>query len=340
MTLPGFTRSPALLLALLAVLMQSACSQSERRFGDGQASSDGYANETADACADQHRKVSRMMERFGDRALGPAPDRKDIAYGSHARQKLDVFLPSKTAGSNLAPVIVMVHGGGWCVGDKTLKSVTTNKVKHWVPRGFMLVSVNYPMLTDGRNAAAQAEEVARAIAHVQQNARSWGGDERRIVLMGHSAGAHLVSLVNADAQLRARAGVKPVLGTVSIDSGATNTVVQMQGLKAPKIKERYVEAFGSTEEGWKQVSPWHKLDRTASPWLGICSSKRADDPCSQARAYADKSMSLGVRAVVLPFNKSHGALNSELGEQGSYTAGVDEFIGTLEPSLRGLLAGR
>lgn len=340
MTLPGFIRLPAPLLVLLVALTQSACLQGERRFGDRPASSDDYADESADACAAQHRKVSRMIERAGDRATGPSPDREDIAYGRHARQKLDVFLPGKTTGSSLAPVIVMVHGGGWCVGDKSLKSVTTNKVKHWVPRGFMLVSVNYPMLTDGRNAAGQAEEVARAIAYVQQNARSWGGDDRRIVLMGHSAGAHLVSLVNADAQLRARTGVKPVLGTISIDSGATNTVVQMQGLKAPKIKERYVEAFGSTEEGWKQVSPWHQLDRTASPWLGICSSKRADDPCSQARAYADKSISLGIRAVVMPLNKSHGALNSELGEQGSYTAGVDEFIGTLEPSLRSLLATR
>lgn len=335
MTSRGLIRLPVLLLALLVLITQTACSQSERR----QTGTDGYVDESADACADQHRKVSRLMEgRFGERMAGPAPDRKDIAYGSHAREKLDVFLPRKSDASRMAPVIVMVHGGGWCVGDKAMKSVTTNKVKHWVPRGFMLISVNYPMLTDGRNALGQAEEVAKAIAYVQQNVRSWGGDERRIVLMGHSAGAHLVSLVNADSQLRARFGVKPVLGTVSIDSGSTNTVVQMQSLKAPKIKERYVEAFGNSEEGWKQASPWHQLDRSASPWLGICSSKRKDDPCSQARAYADKSRSLGVSAVVKPFEMSHGALNDELGEQSTYTASVDEFIGSLEPSLRSLLA--
>jgi len=332
------TRSLPLLLALLVLLIQPAFSQSERRLGGGQAASDDYADESADACAEQHRKVSRLMERFGDRMRGPAPDRKDIAYGSHARETLDVFLPAKSVASGPAPVIVMVHGGGWCVGDKAMKGVTANKVKHWVPRGFMLVSVNYPMLTDGRNALGQAEAVAKAIAYVQQNVRGWGGDERRIVLMGHSAGAHLVSLVNADAQLRARFGVKPVLGTVSIDSGATNTVVQMQSLTAPKVKERFVEAFGSTEEGWRRASPWHQLDKTAAPWLGICSSKRKDDPCSQAQAYADKSRSLGVTAVVKPYDKSHGALNSDLGEPGDYTAGVDEFIGSLEPSLRSMLS--
>ena len=244
----------------------------------------------------------------------------------------------RNAGAGPAPVIVMVHGGGWCIGDKTLKAVTANKVAHWTPRGFMMVSVNYPMLTDGRNALAQADDVARAIAYVQQNVRSWGGDERRIVLMGHSAGAHLVSLVNADARLRARMGVRPVLGTVSIDSGATNAVVQMQSLKSPKVKERFVEAFGNNEESWRQASPWHQLDRTAAPWLGICSTKRADDPCSQARAYADKSRSLGVAAEVRPLDKSHGALNSELGERGDYTAAVDSFIASLEPSLRGPLS--
>lgn len=338
MNLTSRIRVP-LIVALLAMVSLGACSRGELRLRDRPEPVAEYDDESADACAEQHRRISRLLDGpLGARLKGPVPDRLDIAYGSHARQKLDVFMPRPAAAGSVAPVIVMVHGGGWCIGDKGLKSVTANKVAHWTPRGFMLVSVNYPMLTDGRNALAQAEDVARAIAFVQKNVRSWGGDERRVVLMGHSAGAHLVSLVNADARLRARTGVRSVLGVVSIDSGATNAVVQMQSLQSAKVKERFVEAFGAGEEGWRQASPWHQLDRTAAPWLGICSTKRADDPCAQARSYAEKSRSLGVAAEARPFAKSHGALNSDLGERGDYTAAVDAFIASLDPSLRGLLA--
>ena len=65
-------------------------------------------------------------------------------------------------GSPPAPVIVMVHGGGWCVGDKAMAGVTANKVVRWTPKGLMLVSVNYPMVGDGYGAVGQAQAIAQA----------------------------------------------------------------------------------------------------------------------------------------------------------------------------------
>ena len=54
-------------------------------------------------------------------------------------------------------------------------------------------------LPDGPAASPleQTEDVGRALAFVQANARSWGGDGARVVLMGHSSGAHLVALLTA-----------------------------------------------------------------------------------------------------------------------------------------------
>lgn len=319
----------AAMLALGVALHAPDARAADRRDG---ADADAL-EDTAQACLEQDRKISRLLNgRFGDWLKGPAPDRKDIAYGSKPREQLDVFLPPRQNGP--APVLVMVHGGGWCVGDKAMKNVTKNKTEHYVARGFVLVSVNYPMIPDGAKALAQAESVARALAYVQHHARDWGGDERRIVVMGHSAGAHLVSLVNADARLRARAGVEPVLGVVSLDSGATNAVVQVRGMTAPQMKERYLEAFGRDEDAWAQASPFHQLDKSAAPWLGVCSTKRKDDPCAQARAYADKAQGLGLKAQVLPQDRSHGAINGDLGAPGAYTDAVDEFIASLDPTLR------
>jgi hypothetical protein len=139
--------------------------------------------------------------------------------------------------------------------------------------------------------------------------------------------------VNADAAIRSKQGVKRVLGTVSLDSGATNVVTQM-----PKtvrlLKERYLEAFGTTEQSWIAASPYHQLSASAAPWLGVCAARRPDDPCGQAEEYAAKSNGLGIRAEVQSEKKSHGAINSKLGEEEAYTAAVERFMASLDPVVR------
>jgi acetyl esterase/lipase len=287
------------------------------------------------SCAAWSQKVKRVQRFANGSNAGPAPDLRDVAYGDEPLQKLDVFYAKQT-GIHPAPIILMVHGGGWCIGDKGGPSVTANKVARWVRKGFVFVSVNYPMVGEGSNALAQANHIAKAAAFVQANAGKWGGDPGRLILMGHSAGAHLVSLVNADAAIREANGVRPVLGTVSLDAGAVDVVKQMPNVY-PFLKLRYREAFGDREQEWIAASPYHQLDRTASPWLGVCSTQRKDDPCSQARAYADKSNGLGIRAAVLPEPKSHGAINKELGTPGSYTDGVEAFMAMLDPVVAHLL---
>jgi len=289
---------------------------------------------TTMTCEEWSQKVNRLQRRSKGSHAGPLPDLKDVAYGSQAQQKLDVFFSKKTGG--MAPIILMVHGGGWCVGDKAGAQMTANKVARWASRGFVFVSINYPMVNDGSNALAQANHVARAAAFVQARAREWGGDPARLILMGHSAGAHLVSLVNADAPIRQTNGVGPILGTVSLDAGAIDVVRQMPNVY-PFLKARYREAFGSSEADWIVASPYHQLNRTASPWLGVCSTTRKDDPCGQARAYAEKSNALGIKASVLPQRKNHGAINAELGAPGDYTQGVEAFMASLDPVVAGLL---
>ena len=299
----------------------------------------GMDDEGGDAksCAEWAAKVGRLEKLFAGRHRGPAPDMADVAYGPAARQRFDVFYAKPTPPANaLAPVLVMVHGGGWCVGDKAGKGILDNKVSRWTPKGFVFISVNYPMVNDGSNAIAQAHDVARATAYIQQHAREWGGDPARVILMGHSAGAHLVSLVNADAAIRTAEGLKRLLGTISLDAGAIDVVTQMPHVY-PFLKERYREAFGTTEPEWIAASPYHTLDATASPWLGVCSTERKDDPCAQARSYAEKSKGLGVRAEVLPEAKNHATINKELGAPGDYTQAVEAFMAGLDPVVAGLL---
>lgn len=280
-------------------------------------------------CKEWARKMNRLQKRVNGKNAGPVPDLKDVAYGSENLEKLDVYFPGKKSNYALAPIVMMVHGGGWCVGDKGGAMMTENKVARWVPKGFLFISINYPMINDGSNALAQANHVAKAVAFIQDSAQKWGADPTKLILMGHSAGAHLVSLVNADARIRQINGVRPILGTVSLDAGAVDVVKQMSNVY-PFLKTRYREAFGNTEAEWITASPFHQIDRAAAPWLGVCSATRKDDPCGQANAYADKSTRLGIKASVQPEYKNHSAINKELGIPGNYTSGVEAFMASLD----------
>ena len=253
---------------------------------------------------------------------------RDVAYGPAKLQTMDVYLPPEP---KAAPVILMVHGGGWRFGDKRHPPVFENKVARWVPKGFIFVSVNYPMMPES-DPVAQADDIARALAAVQAAALEWGGDPTRVILMGHSAGAHLVSLLNADPTRATKLGAKPWLGAVSLDSGALD-VPAIMNHRHPKL---YDEAFGGNPALWEASSPIHHLTKDSPPWLGVCSSNRRAS-CGTNQVYAAKSTELGTRAETLGEHLSHREINSELGKPGASTAAVESFMDSLDPKVAALL---
>jgi acetyl esterase/lipase len=261
---------------------------------------------------------------FGKRSFTPPEGisvERDVAYGSDAAQRIDVYHPAK---ADNAPIIMMVHGGGWRRGDKGGPSMVKNKVMHWVNnKDCVLISVNYRVVPEA-NPAQQGEDIGRAIAFAQGKAKSWGADPARLVLMGHSAGAHLVSLVSADGSLISRFGGHPWLATVSIDSAAFD----VEAIMNRKHYGLYDTAFGSDPALWREASPMHRLKgKPAVPMLLVCSSKRSDS-CPPAQEFATKANGFGGQVKVLPVDLNHAQINDQLGTDGAYTAAVDEFLKT------------
>ena len=248
---------------------------------------------------------------------------RNVAYGSNPAQRFDVYLP---AGARNAPVVFYVHGGGWANGDKTNPGLE-NKLDYWLPKGYAVVSTNYRMLPAAMP-LEQARDVARALAAAQRSAGEWGLDARRFVLMGHSAGAHLVALLGADPRLLAEAGAQRPRGVVALDSGALDVPALMGQPRVPKL---YVEAFGRERAGWAIASPTDRLTRAALPMLVVCSEQRRfpTSPCDEGRAYARKAATLGVAVQVLPEPMRHGPINRELGQPSAYTRRVTEYIDAL-----------
>lgn len=243
---------------------------------------------------------------------------RDLAYGSDAAQRLDVYRPAECQG---AVLYMMVHGGGWAHGDKALWRSVKNKATHWVGAGQVLVSVNYRMLPQAAP-LEQADDVARALAFVQRHAASWGADPKRVVLVGHSAGAHLVSLLTADDALVERHRVQPWLATISLDSAAFDVESIMRG----RHFGLYDKAFGQDPAYWRQASPTHRLvGAPLAPMLIVCSSQRGDS-CPQGQRFADKARTFGAQVEVLPLDLSHAQLNDRLGADPIYTAQVEGFL--------------
>jgi arylformamidase len=253
---------------------------------------------------------------------------QNLSYGSDAAQRFDVYRPKDARN---APVIFMVHGGGWRHGSKTAKGVVQNKVNHWVSRGLIVISTNYRLLPDA-DPLEQARDVAQALTTAQAQASRWGGDARQFILMGHSAGAHLVALINASPILATGLGAKPWLGTVSLDSAALNVPAVMEA----RHLRLYDKAFGTDPGFWQATSPWHQMVKGSAPLLAVCSSRRSD-ACPQAEQYRDKAIAQGSRAMVLPQDLSHAEINEHLGLPGSYTESVDTFLRSLSSEVARVL---
>ncbi|MEP7297324.1 MAG: alpha/beta hydrolase [Burkholderiales bacterium] len=247
----------------------------------------------------------------------------DVPYGDDARQRFDVYQPESPAPQR-APVIVMVHGGAWMVGNKSLPQVVENKVARWVTRGAILVSINYRLVPQVAP-LEQADDVARAIAAVQRLAPSWGGDPTRIALMGHSAGAHLVALVTASPSIAKNAGAQPWLGTIVLDSAAIDTV----GLMQRRHARFYDRVFGADAALWRAASPTEVVTAAAPPMLLVCSTQRSDGSCGQAQAFAAQALARGARASVLEQDLSHIEVNATLGLPGTETDAVQAFFDTI-----------
>lgn len=277
-------------------------------------------------------RAARQVEDVGDgepsgSASLPGGVRvvRDVPYGKDDLQRMDVYLPPQAEN---APVIFMVHGGGWRRGDKGAESVVENKMTRWVPKGFIFISTNYRMLPKTAP-VEQAQDIASALAFAQGKAASWGGDPAKFIIMGHSAGAHLVALLAASPAMALKAGARPWLGTLSLDSAALDVVQTMQA----KHYRLYDKAFGSDPAYWKAASPYHALTETATPFLAVCSTRRSDS-CPQATRFAAKATSLKVRASVLEQDLSHKDINQNLGMEDRYTDAVETFMGTLDESVR------
>lgn len=142
-------------------------------------------------------------------AFGPFERKSDISYGPEKRQTLDVYVPKTEGPADVAlanrPVVVFWYGGSWQRGSKSDYRFVGAALAE---RGFITVLPDYRLYPDAKFPDF-LDDAAHAVAWVQQHAQEFGGDPHRVVLMGHSAGAHTAAFLALNREFLARRGGKP-----------------------------------------------------------------------------------------------------------------------------------
>lgn len=260
--------------------------------------------------------LEEAKANFASQPETPEPDlviKKDVAYGEHAPQKLDLYAPE---GAENAPVMIYIHGGGWMKGDK---KAVGEKPEFFSNQGWLFISANYRLLPDGRH-PANAEDVAAAVAWVHDNVAKVGGNPDQIFIMGHSAGCHLVSLVATDGRHLEKVGksLDVVKGVIALDTQGYDIPALMEGDFDSEI---YKRVFTEDPEKQQDASPSHFIapDKDIPPFFITYSAGMGQRPNSQrgevAEAFAAKLREAGMQAEVADgSDRNHGQINQWFGK--------------------------
>ena len=111
---------------------------------------------------------------------------KDVSYGPHERNKLDITVPKS---DKPTPLVIWVHGGGWEAGDKAF-----NPGVSLLAKGYAIASINY-RYSKQAVFPAQLHDSKAAVRFLRDNAKTYNLDANAFGVWGASAGGHLVALL-------------------------------------------------------------------------------------------------------------------------------------------------
>jgi acetyl esterase/lipase len=223
----------------------------------------------------------KSVETFAPESI---TEKKDVVYLTlpetpFGKRELhvDIFKPKQKG--KAFPALVLVHGGGWRAGDKTLNTPMAQQLAN---RGFVVVSVEYRLSLEAKYPAA-VHDIKAAIRWMRANAKEYQIDTKHIAIGGSSAGGQLASLIGAT---NGNQKFEGVLGNQKFSSDV-QAVIDMDGLLdftnpdnlAVKRNEKSADVFwfeGFYEQNpdrWKEASALNWVNKTSPPYLFVNSSQ-------------------------------------------------------------------
>lgn len=217
---------------------------------------------------------------------------RDIAYGDHPRQTMDIYAPTQ----NPQPFsMVFLHGGSWQFGSKD-EYAFVGRV--FARAGIAVAIVNYQLYPNVRFPTF-VDDIALALAWLQKQGLSYHFNAENILLMGHSAGAHIACLVAMDSQYSARHG---------FSLNAIKGVVGLSGIYTfrPEASAFFCNVFQArSESGFLGVKPVEFLAQGGVPLYLLHGRKDQTVACRSAERMYKNAMLVG-HPVKLKVYESYG----------------------------------
>ena len=246
--------------------------------------------------------------------------KKSIPYAGVEDEKrsLDVYAPADA--KNL-PVVFWIHGGGWETGDK---AQVKDKPRAFMEKGFVFVSVNYRLLP-AVDMGTLIRDVAKSFRWVQDHVAEFGGDPKRVLVGGHSAGAQLAAILctddrylkEQDVSLGVIKGCVPVDGdTYDIPAVIEVAETRWRVYHLPPAKFGHRAKFGDDPAKHRDFSAvYHVAKDKGIPPVLILYVAAHPDTSAQAVRLATVLKDAGVPAKLFGAKDSnHNKLNDDLGQ--------------------------
>ena len=232
----------------------------------------------------------------GFEALEPTHGSVPYAQGSRrgVAPLCDVYLP---AGSGPHPSVVVVHGGGFVIGNRRMKPVRLIATR-LCRAGFAVCAVDYRLLLRGGGLEAQVEDVTAAATFWQTECARFGCDPARISMVGFSAGAALM-ILHAGTSEHTYHRLVSIYGALDFH--------QMSGRRAELLLRLVLET--GDRRVWEERSP-SKHANMRSPLLLVHGTKDELVPVGHATRLHESRIARGLPSEIeIVAGMPHGWLN-------------------------------
>jgi arylformamidase len=253
------------------------------------------------------------------------------ATDNHERHVLDVYSPK---GAKNAPVVFWIHGGGWQTGDKTSVQL---KPQAFMDKGFVFVSTNYRLLPEV-DMGTIIRDIAKSIHWVHDHIAEYGGDPKRLLVMGHSAGAQLAAIVSIDERYLKAEGLdlSIIKACVPVDGDTYDVPAIIETAETrrrvhgePQAKNGHREKFGNDSEKHRDYSAvYHVASGKNIPPFFILHVANHPDTTAQAQRLGSVLKEAGIPVKVFGARETtHTKVNADIGlPNDAATKAMFEFL--------------
>lgn len=240
----------------------------------------------------------------------------DIRYSDGARHELDVYVPSNVDGA-VRPVVVFFYGGGWETGRRERYRFVANALTR---ENFVAVVPDYRVYPDAVFPGFIVD-AAKAVRWTKDHIAHFGGDPRRIFVMGHSAGAHIAAMLALDAQYLKSVGMTRAELRGMIGLAGPYTIL-------PLAPERREIIFGPERERWR-AQPINFVDGRNPPMLLLTGAEDTTVPPSDTHRLAAEIQTHHGPVTVIEYARTgHADLLTDIAaaRNGSVRRAIAKFV--------------